>query len=232
LVARILIIDDEPGLVMTLRDRLLRQGYQVFCASNGETGFEMARSQRVDLILLDIMLPGRNGLEICEQLREAGVGTPILLLTARRQTKNKVAGLKAGGDDYLIKPFKMSELEARIEALLRRAAIAANRKPPHAYRFGSITIDATSTEVRLDGQEVRISAKEFQLLLYFVEHPQIALSRETLLREVWGYNEVPDTRTVDVHVAHLRQKLEDRSSNPRFIVSVDGVGYKFVGSSA
>jgi two-component system alkaline phosphatase synthesis response regulator PhoP len=226
--AKILIIEDEPGLVITLRDRLRKHGYLVIAARDGEAGLEMALREPVDLILLDLMLPGQNGLSVCDKLRKGGSSTPILMLTARRQTKDKVAGLKAGGDDYLTKPFQMSELLARVEALLRRAAATPNTAPAR-HQFGSIAIDTRSTEVTRDGQAVPMSAKEFQLLRYFVEHPNVTLSREELLREVWGYGNRPSTRTVDVHVAWLRQKLEPDLKNPQFILTVVGFGYKFAG---
>lgn len=226
MAARILIIEDEPGLVTTLRDRLRKQGYLVSAARDGETGLEMAAREPVDLILLDLMLPGQSGLTVCEKLRKAGTTTPILMLTARRQTRDKVAGLKSGGDDYLTKPFQMSELLARVEALLRRAATSPD-KTTARHQFGTIAIDTRSTEVTRDGHAVPMSAKEFQLLRYFVEHPNVTLSREELLREVWGYSSHPSTRTVDVHVAWLRQKLEPDHKNPQFILTVVGFGYKF-----
>jgi two-component system alkaline phosphatase synthesis response regulator PhoP len=228
MAAKILIIEDEPGLVTTLRDRLRKHGYLVSAARDGETGLEMALRKPVDLILLDLMLPGQNGLTVCEKLRKTGSTAPILMLTARHQTKDKVAGLKAGGDNYLTKPFQMSELLARVKALLRRAATARDMAPAR-HQFGSIAIDTRSTEVTRDGHVVPMSAKEFQLLRYFVEHPNITLSREELLREVWGYGEFPSTRTVDVHVAWLRQKLESSPKNPRFILTVVRFGYKFAG---
>lgn len=228
MAAKILIIEDEPGLVTTLRDRLHKHGYVVSAARDGETGLEMAMHEPVDLILLDLMLPGQNGLAVCEKLKKAGSTTPILMLTARRQTKDKVAGLKAGGDDYLTKPFQMSELLARVEALLRRAATIPEAAPAR-HEFGSITIDTRSTEVTRDGHVVPMSAKEFQLLRYFVEHPNVTLSREKLLREVWGYGGRLSSRTVDVHVAWLRQKLEPDLKNPQFILTVIGFGYKFAG---
>jgi two-component system alkaline phosphatase synthesis response regulator PhoP len=226
--AKILIIEDEPGLVITLRDRLRKHGYLVLTARDGETGLGMALRESVDLILLDLMLPGQNGLSLCDKLRKTGSTTPILMLTARRQTRDKVAGLKAGGDDYLTKPFQMSELLARVEALLRRAATSPDTALAR-HQFGSIAIDTRSTEVTRDGQAVPMSAKEFQLLRYFVEHPNVTLSREELLREVWGYGNRPSTRTVDVHVAWLRQKLEPDLKNPQFILTVVGFGYKFAG---
>jgi two-component system alkaline phosphatase synthesis response regulator PhoP len=226
MAAKILIIEDEPGLVTTLRDRLRKHGYTVSVARDGEAGLEMAQREPVDLIVLDLMLPGKNGLSVCEELRKAGSGTSILMLTARRQTKDKVAGLKAGGDDYLTKPFQMAELLARVEALLRRAPATPDPAPAR-HQFGSIVIDIRSTEVTRDAQPVPMSAKEFQLLRYFVEHPNVTISRDELLREVWGYGDRPPTRTVDVHVAWLRQKLENDLKNPRYIVTVVGFGYKF-----
>lgn len=226
MAAKILIIEDEPGLVTTLGDRLRKHGYLVSAASDGKTGLEIAMREPVDLILLDLMLPGQNGLNVCEKLRKAGSSTPILMLTARRQTKDKVAGLKAGGDDYLTKPFQMAELLARVEALLRRASTAPDIAPTR-HQFGSIAMDTRSTQVTRDGQVVPMSAKEFQLLRYFVEHSNVTLSREELLREVWSYEGQPSSRTVDVHVAWLRQKLEPDPKSPRFILTVVGFGYKF-----
>jgi two-component system, OmpR family, alkaline phosphatase synthesis response regulator PhoP len=225
--AKILIIEDEPGLVTTLSDRLRKQGYLVSAARDGESGLELALREPADLILLDLMLPKQSGLMVCEKLRKAGSSTPILMLTARRQTKDKVAGLKAGGDDYLTKPFQMAELLARVAALLRRAGVSPD---PAASRrqFGAITIDTRSTEVTRDGQVVPMSAKEFHLLRYLVEHPNVTLSREQLLRDVWGYEGNPSSRTVDVHVAWLRQKLEADLKHPRLILTVLGFGYKFV----
>src|SRR6202162_4396455 len=198
MAAKILIIEDEPGLVTTLRDRLHKHGYVVSAARDGETGLEMAMREPTDLILLDLMLPGQNGLTVCEKLRKAGSTTPILMLTARRQTKDKVAGLKAGGDDYLTQPFQMSELLGRGGALLRRAATVPDMAARH--NFGSIAMDTRSTEVTRDGVVVPMSAKEFQLLRYFVEHRNVTLSREELLREVWGYGACQSSRTVVVYV--------------------------------
>ena len=226
MAAKILIIEDEPGLVTTLGDRLRKHGYLVSAANDGKTGLEIAMREPVDLILLDLMLPGQNGVTVCEKLRKAGSSTPILMLTARRQTKDKVAGLKAGGDDYLTKPFQMSELLARVEALLRRAATVSDATPTR-HQFGSIAMDTRSTQVTRDGQIVPMSAKEFQLLRYFVEHSNVTLSREELLREVWGYGGHLSSRTVDVHVAWLRRKLEPDPKSPQFILTVVGFGYKF-----
>jgi two-component system alkaline phosphatase synthesis response regulator PhoP len=228
MAANILIVEDETGLVTTLRDRLRKQGYSVTVARDGISGLDLATRESFDLILLDLMLPGQSGLTVCEKLRKTGSSTPILMLTARRQTKDKVTGLKAGGDDYLTKPFQMSELLARIEALLRRSQELTGTKEDR-YQFGNIQIDLRRTEVSRDGRIVAMSAMEFQLLRYFVEHRDTTISREELLRDVWGYSALPSTRTVDVHVAWLRQKLELDPKNPQFILTVVGFGYKFAG---
>ncbi len=224
---RILLVEDEHGLRLTLQDRLQAEGYGVETASEGDEGFSKASSGGFDLIILDVMLPNRSGIDICRDLRQSGHNTPILMVTARSQTVDKVLGLKIGADDYLTKPFEMLELLARIEALLRRAS--PQRRPSASYEFGKIRIDFRSTEVTRNGELLNLSAKEFQLLQYFIEHDRETLSRETLLQRVWGYRSTPTTRTIDVHVAWLRQKLEDDPKNPRWILTVHGMGYKFTG---
>jgi two-component system alkaline phosphatase synthesis response regulator PhoP len=219
-------VEDEEALRMTVGDRLRNEGYIVECAVNGDEAFEKATLLPFDLILLDIMLPGRNGFDVCRDIREAGLITPILMLTARGQTADKVTGLKIGADDYVTKPFDMSELMARVEALLRRAP---SRPETHAapFEFGSIRVDLRATEVTRNGKVVNLSAREFQLLRYFIEHPGTTLSREELLKEVWGYSANIFTRTVDAHIASLRQKLENDAKQPEFILTVQGFGYKF-----
>lgn len=224
--ARILIVEDEPGLVTALRDRLKKEGYAVTVAKDGTAGSDLASRERFDLIILDLMLPGQSGLTICQKLRQKGSAVPILMLTARRQTMDKVVGLRTGADDYLTKPFKMAELLARIDALLRRAGHTASAGSS-LYERGSVRIDLKRTEVTREGHVVPLSAKEFQLLAYFVERPGETLSREVLLREVWGYDATPSTRTVDVHVAWLRQKLEKDPKDPQLIRTVVGLGYRF-----
>ena len=224
---RFLLVEDEPGLRLTLQDRLEAEGYGVETASEGDEGFSKASGGGFDLIVLDVMLPNRSGIDICRDLRQAGHHTPILMVTARSQTVDKVLGLKIGADDYLTKPFEMLELLARIEALLRRAA--PQRTPSAGSEFGKVRIDFRSTEVTRNGELLNLSAKEFQLLRYFIEHDNETLARETLLQRVWGYQSTPSTRTVDVHVAWLRQKIEDDPKNPRWILTVHGMGYKFTG---
>jgi two-component system alkaline phosphatase synthesis response regulator PhoP len=223
---KILIVEDEAALATTLKDRLRKESYQVKVARDGLSGFTLAASEPFDLIVLDLMLPGQSGLAVCQKLRELGSSTPILMLTARRQLNDKVAGLKTGADDYLTKPFHMTELLARIEALIRRGQPASAGV---RHQFGSVCVDLRSTEVSRDGHAISVSAKEFQLLRYFVEHRGATLSRDELLREVWGYEVTPSSRTVDVHVAWLRQKLEKDPRNPQFILTVVGLGYKFAG---
>ncbi|MGE3191038.1 MAG: response regulator transcription factor, partial [Vicinamibacterales bacterium] len=200
-----LLVEDEPGLQLVVSDRLIAEDYTVETAGDGDTAIARASAEPFDVILLDVMLPGRDGFEVAKTLRQRGVTTPILMLTARSQVVDRVVGLKLGADDYLTKPFEMIELVARVEALLRRAP--ASTAPVGRYQFGDITVDVRRAEVHRDGAVVELSAKEFQLLRYFVEHRGATISRDELLHEVWGYNEMPSTRTVDVHVAWLRQKL-------------------------
>jgi len=225
---KILLIEDEPGLCLTLSDRLQKEGYDVEVSNDGESGFDRAANRPYDLIILDLMLPKKNGNDICRDLRQLGLAIPILMLTARTLTVDKVLGLKIGADDYLTKPFEMLELLARIEALLRRATRTFT-SAPLIYRFGPVRIDFRRTEILRAGEAVTFSAKEFQLLRYFIDHKGETLSRETLLQEVWGYSAIPYTRTVDVHVAWLRQKLEDDPKQPQWILTVHGLGYKFAG---
>jgi two-component system alkaline phosphatase synthesis response regulator PhoP len=227
---KLLLVEDEPGLVMTLTDRLAAEGFDVESATDAHSGLARATSGQFDVILLDIMLPGGNGFDICRAVRQKGLQTPILMLTARGQVVDRVVGLKLGADDYLVKPFEMAELLARIEALLRRSAsTAAAATTSESYRFGDVTIDFRRAEVTKNGAPVELSAREFKLLRYFIEHRGAALSRDELLNEVWGYNAMPSTRTVDVHIAWLRQKIEDNPRHPQLILTVHGLGYKFAG---
>jgi two-component system alkaline phosphatase synthesis response regulator PhoP len=223
----ILLIDDEEALRSTLNVRLQSEGYVIETASDGAEGFEKAMSRPFDLIILDVMLPGRSGFDICRDLRQAGLATPILFLTARNQTTDKVIGLKLGGDDYVTKPFKPAELIARIEVLLRRVPI---RSGHGIHQFGPVTVDFNRAEVTRDGNLVYLTAREFQLLRYFVERSGTTLPRTELLRSIWGYAEDTLTRTVDMHVVGLREKLEANPRRPELIVTISGVGYKFMGA--
>jgi len=222
----ILLIEDEEGLRMTLSDRLRSEGYVVDFAVDGNEGLNKATSLPFDLIILDIMLPRLNGLDVCHSVRLAGFATPILLLTARGQIADKVVGLKLGADDYVTKPFDTLELMARIEALLRRAPGHPNHT---VLRSGPLRMDVRAMEITRDGKEITLSAREFQLLRHFMEHPGETIPRSELLQEVWGYEDGTFTRTVDVHIASLRQKLERDPKHPELILTVLGTGYKFKG---
>jgi len=223
----ILLIEDEEALLSTLSLRLRGEGYVVDTANDGTEGFEKATSKPFDLIILDVMLPDRSGFDICRDIRTTGLATPILFLTARNQTTDKVIGLKLGADDYVTKPFKAAELIARIEVLLRRVPI---RSGQGVHQFGPIQVDVRRSEVTREGKPVYLSAREFQLLRYFIERAGSTIPRSELLRSIWGYGENTLTRTVDMHVASLRDKLENDPKHPELIVTVAGVGYKFVGS--
>jgi two-component system, OmpR family, alkaline phosphatase synthesis response regulator PhoP len=220
----ILIIEDEEGLRMTLSDRLRSEGYVVDLAADGPEGLKKATSLTFDLIMLDIMLPRRSGLDVCRDIRAAGLATPILLLTARDHIVDKVVGLKFGADDYVTKPFETPELMARVEALLRRSQPYSTHR---VLRFGALRMDVTATEVTLDDKEVELTAREYELLKYFMEHPGETLSRKELLQEVWGYEDGVISRTVDAYIANLRQKLERDAKHPKFILTVKRTGYKF-----
>jgi two-component system alkaline phosphatase synthesis response regulator PhoP len=223
---RILLVEDDAGLRLTLTHRLAGEGYEVEGASDGEEGLRRATDAGFDLVILDVMLPRMSGFDVCRELRRSALATPILILTARTQVVDRVVGLKLGADDYLTKPFEMAELLARVEARLRR--------PPRdgatpVYHFGSVEVDLRATEVRREGRRVDLSAKEFGLLRYFVTHRGATLGRDELLDGVWGRDATPTPRTVDVHVAWLRRKLEDDARRPRYFVTVHGFGYKFLG---
>jgi DNA-binding response OmpR family regulator len=223
---RVLLVEDEEGLRLFLGDSLRREGYTVDMAADGDEGLEKAMQCPVDLIVLDIMLPRRNGFEICEALRSAGRDMPILMLTARGRPEDTVKGLKIGADDYLSKPFNMSELMARIGALLRRVP---SRSPsaPDIHKFGALQVDLRGAEVMRSGEPLNLSAREFKLLQFFLEHPNETLSRERLLKEVWGYEGKVYTRTVDMRIVGLRQSIEDDPKQPKYILTVQGLGYKF-----
>jgi two-component system alkaline phosphatase synthesis response regulator PhoP len=225
---RVLLIEDEQGLVLTLTDRLRSEGFEVDVATDGKTGFEKGASNDHDLIILDVMLPKKNGYDVCRDLRQKGIATPVLMLTAKGETIDKVLGLKLGADDYLTKPFEVIELLARIEALLRRSPGTTNGHLADSFRFGAVTIDFKRAEVLRDNEPIDLSAMEFKLLQHLIENRGVVHSRDQLLDAVWGYDAMPSTRTVDVHIAWLRQKLETNPKHPHFIQTVHGMGYKFV----
>jgi two-component system alkaline phosphatase synthesis response regulator PhoP len=224
---RILIIEDEPAMVAGLRDNFEYEGYDVISAGDGVTGLERALADDPDLVVLDVMMPRMSGLDVCKQLKARHPSVPIIMLTARGQEVDKVVGLELGADDYVTKPFSIRELIARVKAVLRR--ISQQAPAPEVYRFNDVEVNLRGNEVRRAGTPVELSAKEFALLAYFISHPAETLSRDRLLDEVWGYENYPHTRTVDTHILHLRRKLEPNPEEPRFILTVHGSGYKFVG---
>lgn len=228
-MARILLVEDEPGLQVTLTDRLQAEGYETILATDGISGYEKAMSEDVDLIVLDVMLPGKNGFDVCRDLRNEGLQIPVLMLTARGELPDKVVGLKLGADDYLTKPFEMLELLARVEVLLRRGHFPAKGQDLVKYKFADIDINFKRAEVLKKGLVINLSAQEFRLLRFLVLHRGETLSRDDLLKGVWEYDDAPTTRTVDVHILWLRQKLETNPKRPQYFVTVHGLGYKFTG---
>jgi DNA-binding response OmpR family regulator len=223
---KILIVEDEPAMVQGLRDNFEYEGYEVISAADGVDGLERALADNPDLVVLDVMMPRMSGLDVCKQLKTKRPGVPIIMLTARGQEIDKVVGLELGADDYVTKPFSIRELMARVKAVLRRVSPQA---ASDVYRFSDVEVNVRSNEVLRSGHPVDLSAKEFALLAYFVAHPTETLSRDRLLDAVWGYDNYPNTRTVDTHIVHLRQKLEPNPEEPKFILTVHGTGYKFVG---
>ncbi len=224
--ARILLVEDEPGLVMTLTDLLGAEGYEVESATDGPAGLSKALKGKFDLIVLDVMLPGKSGLEVCRELRQQGNDVAVLMLTAKTQLYDRVVGLKLGADDYLTKPFEPPELLARIEALLRRIK-HDKLSPVSRFQFGNVDVDFERSEVHKDGVELNLAAKELELLRYLIDRRGNVVSRDELLEAVWEYQPGVSSRTIDVHVAWLRQKLEDNPQTPRHIHTVRGVGYRF-----
>jgi two-component system alkaline phosphatase synthesis response regulator PhoP len=222
----ILLIEDEPGLVMTITDLLTADGHRVESVSDGEAGLTKATREKFALIILDVMLPKKTGFDVCRQLRQAGIDTAILMLTAKTQVVDRVVGLKLGADDYLTKPFDPAELLARVEALLRRVN-KENRVNVRSFHFGDVEIDFERAQVRKAGQPLALAAKELQLLRYLVNHRDRVVPREEILQQVWEYDSEVSSRTIDVHVAWLRQKL-DNPQNPKFIQTVRGKGYRFM----
>jgi DNA-binding response OmpR family regulator len=226
-MTKILIVEDEPNMVAGLRDNFEFEGYQVLTAGDGVAGLERALKESPDLVILDVMMPRMSGLDVCKQLKAKRPSVPIIMLTARGQEVDKVVGLELGADDYVTKPFSIRELLARVKAVLRRSRVAPQEKD--AYSFGDVKVDVRACQVSRRGKTLEFSAKEFELLKYFLCHPGETLTRDRLLEDVWGYDRFPTTRTVDAHIVRLRQKVETKPEDPRFILTVHGTGYKFVG---
>ena len=224
-MAKILVVEDEPYIALGLKSDLALEGYEVEVARDGERALERARKEPFDLILLDVMLPGKDGFAVCRELRHDGIRTPIIMLTAKTQEAEKVLGLGLGADDYVTKPFSPLELRARVQAVLRRVSGDA----PEVYRFGDVEVDFTRAEVRRAGAVVATSALEFKLLTAFIRHRGRLLTRDRLLDEVWGQDGGPTDRAIDNHIMNLRRKIEPRPDRPRYLVSVRGLGYRFDG---
>ena len=228
-MAKILIIEDEPDMVLGLKDNFEFEGYEVLTASDGVAGLERARSHKPDVVILDIMLPKLSGLEVCKTLRSEGFSAPIVMLTARGQEIDKVVGLELGADDYVTKPFSLRELLARVRAILRRTE--GTNKRLSRYRFSDIELDFEAYRAKKAGEALDLSPREFELLRYLIERKGDTVTRDKLLEDVWGYESYPSTRTVDTHIAKLRAKIGDSGSEPRWILTIHGAGYKFVDPS-
>jgi DNA-binding response OmpR family regulator len=226
-MSRMLIIEDEPDMVTGLRDSFELEGFEVRSAGDGITGLELARTTNPDVVILDVMLPRMSGIEVCKALRQERREVPILMLTARGQEVDKIIGLEMGADDYVTKPFSLRELIARVHALLRRAQGA----PPvrlESYTFGSVRLDFKAYRATRGKHRLDLSPREFDLLRYLIEHKGETVAREKLLNDVWGYDGHVNSRTVDAHITKLRAKIGDNGAQPRFIITVHGVGYRFV----
>ncbi|MGE5797625.1 MAG: response regulator transcription factor [Ignavibacteria bacterium] len=223
---KILIIEDDPAVAEGLKAAIMQEHYEVILESTGERGFKKAKEEMIDLIILDLILPDRDGIDICRSLRKDGVNIPVLMLTGKKEEIDKVVGLEIGADDYMTKPFSIKELIARIHALLRRSSSII--KEIEEYSFGDIYLNFKKHEAYKNGSVIQLSAMEFKLLKYFAQHVGEAISRDQLLDDVWGYEQFPTTRTVDNYILLLRKKIENDPSNPKYIITLHKAGYKFV----
>jgi two-component system alkaline phosphatase synthesis response regulator PhoP len=224
-MARILIVEDDPAIALALEDDLRLEGYEVQVATDGRSGSRRARDEPFDLIVLDVMLPQKDGFEVCREVRLAGIHAPVLFLTARGEEAEKLLGFEHGADDYVTKPFSPREIRARIKALLRRSTAA----DPEVYRFGDAEVDMPRCELRRAGRVVELTPTEFQLLTLFIRKKGRTLSREQLLNEVWGPEVHTTDRVIDTHIVNLRKKIEPHPEKPEYLVSVRAVGYRFDG---
>ncbi len=225
---KVLIVEDDPNLLETLKYNLRKEGYDIITASDGEQALTIARRERPSLLILDIMLPKLNGFEVCRILRKE-MTVPILMLTAKADETDKIVGLEIGADDYMTKPFSMRELLARVRAMLRRSKMVEAPTGPEVIKIGGIEVDTARHRASLAGTALELSPKEFDLLAYLARNKGLVFSREQLLEKVWGYDFTGDTRTVDVHIRWLRQKIETDASHPKYMVTVRGTGYKLEG---
>jgi DNA-binding response OmpR family regulator len=226
---KVLVVEDDEAMAVALRDGFSYEGYEVVVARDGEAGLRLAQEEPPDLMILDVMLPIMNGLEVCKRLRGEDATLPIIMLTARGQEIDKVLGLKLGADDYVTKPFSFMELLARAEAVLRRCTRQEGHASNGCYTFGELSIDLDHHDAHRADQRIELTPREFQLLSFFIEHRGEVVTREQLLDEVWGYDTIPFTRTVDTHIAKLRKKIEADPADPQMLITVHRLGYKFVG---
>jgi two-component system alkaline phosphatase synthesis response regulator PhoP len=223
---RVLVVDDEKSILKLVEYNLTQAGFHVITAETGTAVLDVVQKQKPRLIVLDLMLPGMDGLEVCQQLRRNGITTPVIMLTARDDEVDRVLGLEMGADDYVTKPFSPRELVARVKAVLRRTGADEKSPTTGIYQFGNIRVDENKYEVHVNGTPVDLTTREFELLLYLSQHMDHVLSRNQLLENVWGYEFAGDTRIVDVHISHLRDKLESSPKSPQHIKTVRGIGYK------
>jgi len=223
----ILIVEDDPAILKGLRISLEEEHYQVFSASDGQEGYQLALKDDFDLVILDLMLPEKNGQEICRDLRGQGNKTPIIMLTSKKQESDKVLGLELGADDYVTKPFSVRELQARIKALLRRSS-SKGKSCADSCSFDSVHINFKRQEATKNNLPIKLSVKEFEILRFFIDHEQEVVQRDMLLNEVWGYDVYPTTRTVDTFILNLRKKIEDHPAHPKHLITIHGAGYKFI----
>jgi len=223
---KILIIEDDPAITMGLEDSLSEEHYEIASEQDGKKGFQKALHEYYDLILLDIMLPSKNGIDICRDLRNNGINSAILMLTSKKDEMDKVLGLEIGADDYVTKPFSIRELKARIKALLRRKTEII--KEVEEYSFGNVKIDFKKFEAYKNGKPIQLSSTEYKIMKYFIEHEGEVVSRDKFLDDVWGYDAFPTTRTVDNYILSLRKLIEDEPTHPQHIITIHKVGYKFV----
>jgi two-component system alkaline phosphatase synthesis response regulator PhoP len=225
---RILIVEDDDSILLGLENVLRDEGYEIHSTKSGPEGYRLAKELAPDLLILDIMLPGMSGLEICKRIRDEGMSTPVIMLTAKADETEKVFGLELGADDYITKPFSVRELIARVRAHLRRGELAAGEKTaPHEFRFGNVVVNFKRHEVSKAGERQEVTNREFLLLEYFIKHQGELLSRDRLLDNIWGYDTYPTTRTVDTHIRRLRTHIEPDPNNPRYIKTIHGAGYLF-----
>ncbi len=223
---RVLIIEDDPNILLGIEVALEEEGFEILTASDGMVGYALAKKKQPDLIILDIMLPNKNGLNICKDLREQNFNMPILMLTSKKEESDRIEGFVCGADDYVTKPFSIKELIMRVRALMRRAAPA--EEDNELYQFEDIVVEFKKLDAFRDGKSLGLTAREFQILKYFTEHEGEVISRNQLLDDIWGYDAYPTTRTVDNYILSLRKKLEISPAKPRHIITVPTVGYKFL----